>query len=65
MSLDLEGIDDLLARIKEAAADHEDITLTAEEKRFYDAFSVHWVHADKRTILAEFICKKLTKSLSE
>jgi hypothetical protein len=64
MSVDLEGIDDLLARIKEAEADHEDITLSAEEKRFYDAFSVHWVHADKRTILAEFICKKLTKSLS-
>lgn len=61
----LEALDDLITRIKEAEADHEEITLTSEERKFYDAYSVHWVHADKRTTLAEHICKKLTKALGD
>lgn len=63
IAIALEGIDELLTRIKESEADHEVIDLSQEEKRFYDAFTVHWVHADKRTILAEYICKRITKAL--
>lgn len=65
MGIALEGIDELLGRIKQGEADHEDVTMTQEEKKFYDAFDEHWVHADKRVILADFICKKLLKVLSE
>jgi hypothetical protein len=63
MRVALEGIDDLLTRIKEAEDEHEDLELTTEEKKFFDAFDEHWVHADKRTALADYICKKLTKVL--
>ncbi len=59
----LDALDALIARIKEAEADHEEITLGAEERRFYDAYSEHWVHADKRTTLTEHICRKLYKVL--
>ena len=65
MRMALEGIDDLLSRITDAESDHEDITLTQDERKFYDAFDEHWVHADKRTTLTEFICKRLTKVLPE
>jgi hypothetical protein len=64
MSIALDNIDDLITRIKEAEADHEDMTLTADDKRFYDAFDEHWVHADKRVTLADYICRKLNKSLA-
>ncbi len=61
----LETLDDLITRIKEAEADHEEISLSSDDRKFYDAYSVHWVHADKRTTLTEHICKKLTKALDE
>jgi len=64
LAVALDGIDDLLTRIKEAELDHEDIDLSSEERTFYDAYRVHWVHADKRITLAEYICKKLIKSLA-
>lgn len=37
--------------------------LTTEEKAFYDAYSIHWVHADRRKLCTEFICKLITKVL--
>lgn len=61
----LEGIDDLLIKVKDAEAEHEDVTLTLEERRFYDAFDEHWVHADKRATLTQFICKRLNRVVSE
>ena len=61
----LEDVDDMIAKIKEAESDLDAVTLTVDEKRFWDAFTVHWVHADKRIIMTEFLCRKLTKSLSE
>jgi hypothetical protein len=63
MGVALESVDELLTRIKEAEDDHEDIELTTEEKKFFDAFDEHWVHADKRATLADYISKKLTKVL--
>jgi Protein of unknown function DUF262 len=59
----LEGIDMLIEKIKNAEAEHEEVTLSADDRKFYDALTVHWVHADKRTIMADYICRKITKAL--
>jgi hypothetical protein len=59
----LERIDKLIDDIKGAEDRHENITLSPEDRKFYDAYSEHWVHADKRTILTEYICKQFTKAL--
>jgi hypothetical protein len=53
----LENIDDLIERIMAAEEANEEIDLSTEDRKFYDAFSVHWVHSDKRTILTQYICK--------
>lgn len=59
----LEGVDALIGKFKEAEEEHAHATASAEERRFYDAFSEHWVHADKRTIMTEYICKQLMQAL--
>lgn len=59
----LEQVDDLLNRIKAAEDEQENISLSAEERKFYNAYTVHWIHVDKRTTLAEYICKQLVKAL--
>ncbi len=59
----LEGIDSLIEKIKDADAEHEEITLSADDRKFYDALTVHWVHADKRAIMADYICRKMMKAL--
>lgn len=59
----LERADALIDKL-EAAADGDEVdAFTTEDRRFYDAYSEHWVHADKRTILTEYICKQLVKTL--
>jgi len=59
----LEGIDGLIENIEAAKESNESITLSQEERKFYDAYSEHWVHADKRTILTHYICKQFVKAL--
>lgn len=39
--------------------------LTPDERRFYDAYSVHWVHADRRKLLTEYICRLMVNALRE
>jgi uncharacterized protein with ParB-like and HNH nuclease domain len=63
LKMALEGINELIERIKTAAAAHRDAAISSEERKFYDAFDEHWVHADKRTILTEYVCKQLIKAL--
>jgi len=63
MRIALEQIEDLIDRIEAAEDEHENIALTAEERKFYNAYTVHWIHADKRTTLTEYICKQLVKAL--
>lgn len=59
----LERIDNLIDTIKAAEDAHEDIDVSAEDRKFYDAYSEHWVHADKRTILTQYLCKQFVKVL--
>ena len=65
MRMALQNIDELLGRIQAAKKAHRDPVLSTEERRFYDAYNVHWVHADKRTILTEYICKLLLAALRD
>lgn len=59
----LEGVDELITKIKTAEEEHEEVVLSSEERKFYGAFNEHWVHADERTILTEYICKQILKVL--
>lgn len=38
-------------------------SLTGEERRFYDAYSVHWVHAENRRTRARYICQLMVEVL--
>jgi uncharacterized protein DUF262 len=55
----LEEVDDLLEGIKEGTTKPTD-----EQRRFYDAQDVHWVHASNRMILTQYICRQFCAALS-
>lgn len=63
LKIALEQVDDLIERVEVADEAHEELKLSSDERRFYDAYSEHWVHADKRTILTQYVCKTLVKAL--
>lgn len=63
MRIGLEQIDDLIDRIRAAEDEHQNIVLSTEERKFYNAYTVHWIHAEKRTVLTEYVCKQLAKAL--
>jgi len=65
LRLALESISGRVEQIEQAEARHEEIKLSSEERKFYNAYSVHWVHADKREILTEFICHQFAKALQD
>ena len=56
----LEAVHELIESIQAAEKAHEDITLSAEQKKFYEAYREHWVHATNRTVLTQYLCKQLT-----
>lgn len=55
----LEALDDLVDEIKAGTTQPTD-----EQRKFYDAQDVHWVHAANRTILTQHICRKFVAALS-
>lgn len=59
----LEQVDDLIGRIETAESRHEEIKLSTDERKFYDAYSKHWVHADKRTVLTKYLCKRMLEAV--
>jgi Protein of unknown function DUF262 len=59
----LEEIDELIDKIKDGEKKHEDVKLSAEERKFYNAYKEHWVHAEERTILTQYICKQFVEAL--
>lgn len=63
LKMALEQIDELISKIKAAEDEHGDIALSVEERTFYNAYKEHWVHADERTTLTQYICKQSTKAL--
>lgn len=61
----LLNVDVLLDRIAEAEDNNEEIELARAERRFYDAYSEHWVHADKRSVMAAYLCNALVTAIDE
>jgi len=61
----LEHIDEIIGKAQAAGKAGEDSLPLAEEKKFFNAFSQYWVHADKRVILTKYISKLIMKSLNE
>jgi hypothetical protein len=55
----LEELDDLIEEIKEGTTQG-----TAEQRKFYDAQDVHWVHASNRIVLTQYICRQFVAALS-
>ena len=59
----LEQVDNVIYKVEIAEQNHEAAHLASDERRFYDAYSKHWVHADKRTVLTVYIYKLLVGAL--
>lgn len=55
----LEELDELIEEIKDGTTQP-----TAEQRKFYDAQDVHWVHATNRTVLTQYICRQFNAALS-
>lgn len=55
----LEELDDLIDEIEEGA-----VQPTQEQRRFYDAQDVHWVHQTNRVALTQYICRQFIAALS-
>lgn len=63
LKMTLEKIDELIDKIEAAKKRNESIALSSEDRKFYDAYSEHWVHAEERTILTQHICRLFVKAL--
>jgi len=63
LKMALENIDELIDKIEAAKKRNESITLASDERKFYDAYSEHWVHAEERTILTQYIWRQFVKAL--
>jgi hypothetical protein len=59
----LEGISGLVDNIEEAKKKNQDLELSSEDRRFREAYSTHWVHAEERTVLTQYICRRFAKAL--
>jgi len=60
MKIALEAIEELIDTTKPTTP-----MISAEDRKFLDAYTVHWVHADKRVTLTDYICKKLRKAIND
>ena len=39
--------------------------LSNEERRFYEAYNVHWVHAENRRVRTRYICRLMVEALEQ
>ena len=60
----LDNIDALLSKIAANKQKPSALTLSAEDQNFFQAYDVHWVHAENRTIVTNYITKKLVKAIN-
>jgi hypothetical protein len=63
LRMGLEEVSELVTSIKAASKTNKPIEISSEDRKFYDAYDEHWVHADNRTTLTLFLCKRLTKTI--
>jgi len=59
----LEKVDELVVETKNNEKNHRETVLTEEERKFYDALTVHTPHASQRTIAVKYIYKHILKAL--
>lgn len=59
----LEQVGALLQKVKDAEQSGTEIRISAEERKFYDAYRRHWVHARERTVLTAYLCRVVTRAL--
>ncbi len=59
MKTALEAIEELIETAKPTTP-----KISADDKNFLSAYTVHWVHADKRTTMTNYICRQLAKALN-
>jgi hypothetical protein len=60
----LEEIDERISKIEEAKETNEKLSLSAEDRKFYEAYDEHWVHAANRTVLTHYLCKQFANALA-
>ena len=65
MKVALDEVDNLIDRIKESEKEHQDIELSADQRKFYNAYREHWVHAEERTILTQYLFRQCARALRE
>lgn len=59
----LEKVDELIGNVETAERTHKNIDLSAEDRKFYEAYHEHWVHAINRTILTQYLCRQFVRAL--
>lgn len=59
----LEEVDDLLQHVEDAKEANEPPRLSVDDRKFYEAFNEHWVHADKRTTMTLYLCRRFASVL--
>jgi hypothetical protein len=60
----LEQVDDIFVKLKVAKEETKaSDPLTEDERAFYDAYFIHWVHAKNRNLMTEHICALVVKAL--
>lgn len=59
----LERMSAQIARVEAARKKNEDLALSPEDRKFFEAYSEHWVHAEERTVLTQHICKQFSKAI--
>jgi Protein of unknown function DUF262 len=63
LKMTLERISELINTIENAKKNNAIIQISAEQRRFYEAYDEHWVHAEERTVLTHFICKQFVEAI--
>ncbi len=63
LKMTLEKVSELIDSIETSKKKNETIELPTEDRKFYDAYSEHWVHSEERTVLTQYICKQFLKAM--
>lgn len=61
----LEQVDSALEKAKAIESNGVSTSLSAEERRFYDAYKEHWVHAENRRTLTNYILKLMVGAMKK
>jgi hypothetical protein len=59
----LEQVHEFIKKTAASEKAHEELALSAEDRKFYEAYDEHWVHATNRTVLTQYLCRQFLKVL--